>query len=293
MEEARQSFAKGMKDVEKGNLADARDRFEHAYALVPSADILWNLALTEKKLGRARDALVHLRAYAADPIAKPERVTAARAMEPELLAKVGRIVTIAKVGTVVTLDGAMMAAGDTAFVDAGAHSVEFRTSDSSKSVVVNAEAGVLTEVTQPTSDSVTRVPLAVMEKPAFVTGTPSTDKKSSFPWLTVGLGVGAGVAVLGGVYLGLQASDKLDDRERAWSAVQNQRSGCKPGDALCDKYTETKHDAALLQTGEIAAFTVGGLLGGAAIASWLMKREGDRALTVAVQPGGFSAQGTF
>lgn len=287
--EAKQLFGRGLSDVDHGNLIAARDRFERAYTLVPSADILWNLALTEKKLGRAKDALLHLRAYAADAMAKPEKVQLARTYEAELLSNVGRVVTAAKTGTIVLVDGAIVTPGEMSIVDVGPHAVEFRSGNESKNVVVQVEAGTLSEVAQPSLE-------AKIERPAYVASVEqnnASSKKSEFPWLSVGLGVGAGVAVLGGVYLGLQSSSKIDDRERAWSAVQNQRSGCKPGDPLCDRYTETKQDAQMLQTASIALFTTAGLLGGAAIGTWLAKRGDDRGVRVAIQPTGLSAVGRF
>jgi hypothetical protein len=42
------------------------------------------LALTEKKLGRAKDAITHLRAYADQSMAKPDKVQLAQKLEAEL-----------------------------------------------------------------------------------------------------------------------------------------------------------------------------------------------------------------
>src|SRR5580704_14125562 len=63
LRQARARFEEGVAEAKGGNFEAARLSFAQAYAVHPSAVVLWNLALTEEKTGRAVDALTHFKQW--------------------------------------------------------------------------------------------------------------------------------------------------------------------------------------------------------------------------------------
>ncbi|MGB0680764.1 MAG: hypothetical protein ACPGUV_14015 [Polyangiales bacterium] len=87
---ARALFAEGLSFADTGRWASAADRFERALALIPTAEIRYNLATALSKLGRqleATELLAEVLASDADAAVK----TAAQNMRDKLLPKLGKL----------------------------------------------------------------------------------------------------------------------------------------------------------------------------------------------------------
>jgi hypothetical protein len=104
--EAQRRFEEGKRLYRQArDVEGARAKFAQAYALEARPEILWNLAVCEVDLGRAEEAVLHLRAYGRDPEAR-EALTA---RIPELLARarssLGALRIVAPREAVVRVDG--------------------------------------------------------------------------------------------------------------------------------------------------------------------------------------------
>src|SRR5687767_14540166 len=98
-------FRAGLAQSSAGDPDAACASFAAAYALVPSVDILWNLAASERRAGRVVDALEHLRRYVGDAAARPSRKTLATEWIAALEDETGIIVIDAPDGAAVDVDG--------------------------------------------------------------------------------------------------------------------------------------------------------------------------------------------
>ena len=81
---AKQRFQAGVAEFARGNLIGALAEFEESYRLNPVPAVLFNIAVTQKGLGRASDAIATFQRYraatAANPSAAPRRAEAERLM---------------------------------------------------------------------------------------------------------------------------------------------------------------------------------------------------------------------
>jgi hypothetical protein len=124
----------------------ARALYAKAYALTPTASVLFNLALAELHSSHSLDALRHFRLYIKDPAAEPPKVAVVNAeLLPRAQAETGHIaLDEAPRGAVVYLDDSFL--GETASpidVIPGRHLVTARTQDGGWLANVDAPAGTL------------------------------------------------------------------------------------------------------------------------------------------------------
>ena len=147
--QAQQWFARGVTAARTGDLAGARRAFATAYGLVPSVDILWNLAAAERLAGDHVAALQHLRAYVAAPDARADRKKVADdELVPELESVTARLRIDEPEGSVVVVDGKEVARAITLDVAPGVHAVQVRRGDEERSTAVDAVAGKTTTLGQ-------------------------------------------------------------------------------------------------------------------------------------------------
>lgn len=96
----------GLKEFKDGHFENAKQLFERAYHLSPSAKILVNLAVAELNAGDPLHAAEHFRSYLKATDATPERIQAVRSeLLPGAYAKVVRVIAEVQDGTPVELDG--------------------------------------------------------------------------------------------------------------------------------------------------------------------------------------------
>jgi hypothetical protein len=128
--DARERFKEGVRYYEAGQYERARASFLQAYALKKHPDVLFNLANSCLKSGHPREAEHDFSQWLhdGDGITPQKRADAEKGRD-EARTKLGRIDLLAPTGTPVTVDGEAATAGESVYVDPGAHVVKFRSND--------------------------------------------------------------------------------------------------------------------------------------------------------------------
>ncbi len=280
-EAAQRWFARGLAALREDDWATARKAFGAAYALVPSVDILWNLATTERKLGDNVAALEHLRAYVISAEARADRRKIA---EEELLPHLESVTAHLRVAeaeaAIVVVDGRRVGASATLDLVPGIHAVVVRVGADERSFAVETPAGVLT--TMPSneirmgaasgSSPVTTVPRDSAD--AYVTHASASSNATSpsrgRDVAVLGLGGAAVLALAGGVYFSLAARSEQETSDRLQMQMRGDGLSCRRSRSLCDDF-DTASSAAQRNTLVGTALLVsGGMLGGAAVAAWVL-----------------------
>lgn len=209
---SREEFRRGVALVREGNLNDARDAFEKAYALFPHPSILLNLGILRLRTGeyiRAEDDLSHF--LVNDGGATDDEIASAREALSEARDHLGTIrLRVTPESAHVTLDGrsvALVQGGPTEIrTTLGLHEVKIRADD--------YDAG--DEHVMVTRDHVAERTVLltphVGERAEIVVGPQTSENKpplrSIVGWGLVGLG---GAAALGGILCGVRAITLADD----------------------------------------------------------------------------------
>jgi hypothetical protein len=266
------------------DIEGARAKFAQAYALQARPEILWNLAVCELDLGRAEEAVRHLRAYGRDPEARD----ALTARIPELFgrarASLGALRIMAPREAVVRVDGQVvdardwrdepldLAPGDRVLVVDlhGERHEDIVTVRRGESIERRFEAHAL-PLLPPLA------PAAIPSAPAPLAG-PAAEADLTWPLVLAGLGLagaGAGVAFS----LASRGDAEEASRARAQAAGLDCRvDPSQPCAALRDALDAGRAHAWLaLGSYASAALFVGG-------AAWLAARSG--AFTARATPGG-------
>jgi len=270
---AQQWFKHGLVAVRAGDLAAARKAFGAAYALVPSVDILWNLATTERKLADNVTALQHLRAYVADPDARADRKKIAEEeMLPELEAATAHLVIAEPEGTVVIVDGKPVASSATVDLAPGMHSVIVRVDGRDRILAVDALAGVLTRLPSiaPGAAAAPAAAPVVMVSALSFAPTSAVAAPSNRNLAVLGLGGAAVLALAGGVYFALAARSEQETSDRLQTQLRSDDLSCKRSGTVCDDFESARSASqrnSLLGTGLLVG---GGVLGGAAVAALVL-----------------------
>jgi hypothetical protein len=130
---ARARFKEGVEFYDKGQYEQARAAFLQAYALKKHPAVLLNLAWSSLKSGHALEAERYFKQFLSEgkEITDKQRADANEGLI-QSRAKLGRIEIVAPTGTEVTLDGERVGTTpitDQIFVEAGAHTVKFKSAD--------------------------------------------------------------------------------------------------------------------------------------------------------------------
>ncbi len=297
-------FKTGVERARANDFEAARTSFAAAYAIVPSTDILWNLAVAERRSGRPIEALAHFKAYLAEKNARPDRKPQAEEWIKELESETGRIVIDAPAGTEVVLDGAVVTEREVRVV-AGVHGVTAKRDGRSFSVAVDVLGGGSSDVHVVFEEPAPPPPLATVTAappidplPAFLPlSSPlpvATDRKPETKrnWTSLGLGAGAVAAVGAGFVLALAASSERDDVDEYRARMNQDGFSCKRAGTLCEDYDDTRASAQRLEAASTSMFVAGGALAGAALATWLLwplRSNGAVITPVAGSKGGGAA----
>lgn len=116
-------FKEGIALHDANREEDALAKFQQAYAVYPTPNILFALATSEQALGRSLPALKHYREAMKSPTLHPNNQQRGRDFVKTLEAKVCRLDVKADDGAVV-IDGKPAAVGEPADVEAGDHVIE-------------------------------------------------------------------------------------------------------------------------------------------------------------------------
>lgn len=273
---ARALFAEGLAHARAGDHARARASFLAAHGRVPSVDILWNLAITEQKLGDDVSALRRFREYAAHPQARADRrEEIAKGIGPALERTTATLSVDVPPKTTIAVDGEVQRSRDVVLAP-GLHAVVATNGDRERRFAVDLAAGESRLVSVDMDDA--RAPRpppkeAVAPPPAIPPPRPippPAPAASGPRWAPLALGAGALVLVGGGVYVTTRATAAGDERERLWGEMQVRHSPCGKTDALCASYADARDDARRLEAVAIGMFATAGALGGAAVITWLV-----------------------
>ena len=300
LDAAHRWFDTGIAAARTGDLAAARRAFGAAYALVPSVDILWNLASAERKLGDNVAALEHLRLYVASPEARLDRKKVAEdEMLPELESATAHLVIAQPDGASVVVDGRRVAASSTVDVLPGIHAVSIRRGGREQLLALDAPAGVLTHVvanaeiapaTVSPSGSQPAAPLAFDAREVGAAG-----RSPGRATAVISLGSAALLAIAGGVYFTIAAKDQQASADALQLRLRDGNLSCKRSGSLCDDY-DSASSAASRDSALGTSLLVGGaVLSGAALASWVLwPAASTRVAPIAAKNGGgVSVMGSF
>jgi hypothetical protein len=209
---SREEFRRGVALVREGNLNDARDAFEKAYALFPHPSILLNLGIVRLRTGdyiRAEEDLSHF--LVNDGGATNDEIASAREALSETRDHLGTIrFRVTPEGAHVTLDGravSLVQGGPTEIrTTTGLHDVKVVADDydpdeehvmvtkdhvAERTVLMTPHAGERADIVEPTDPSQKPLPL-----------------RSMVGWGLVGL---SGATALGGILCGVRAISLADD----------------------------------------------------------------------------------
>jgi len=257
----------GARLYERGDLADALEKFEQAYAQYPSPKLLFNIGQTSRGLGHpieALDAFEHFLAEADD--APADMMAEARLSMSELQAKVGRLlIECSKEGAEISVDGKSVGVApitNLVRVTPGTHKVAARHPGSTpayESVDVNAgtvhtvvmrlqpvaaavaEAGSAAPKaaadadlqTVPASRSAAGASVPTIEQPAASVSTVAVSPRAPNRGWWLGrkwtwVAAGSSVVLAGGAILfGVSMQSKFDDLEKSCGS---RPGGCSEGD---------------------------------------------------------------
>jgi hypothetical protein len=203
-------FEEGVAAFEGGEYAAALDAFEAAYALAPAPDVLLNIGMCQRLVGRPADAVNSLRRYlsAMGTEVSAEESASIQQQVDELIPTLGQVaLVVSEPGTRLFIDGQPLGIaplGWTVAVQPGEHQVEARADGFEPSVesvrVAAGQTVTLTLALPRLTESVTPAPGSPAE------GT--TDGGGGLGWWFWGSTIAAGtlgvaVAITGGITLKL------------------------------------------------------------------------------------------
>jgi hypothetical protein len=276
--------------------------FSAAYALVPSVDILWNVAMTERRLGRTLPALEHLRAYQLHPASRPERRATAERAIAELERDTARVAS----AVTFTVDGASHAAGSVDVMP-GVHGVTVLCGDEVQSVAIDAVAGTRFDAVckshrDATPRDVTPPARAVHDAPPLEAASPPRDRvapslvMNDAPGRTravVALTAGAVVSVAGGVLFGSLANGARDDSNKLTAQIGANGFSCRRAGTVCSDRDAADSRGQIFGAASTGLFVTSGLLGGAAIMSFLLWPKREMRVAPSTTGMGASVMGTL
>jgi len=200
--EATVLFLEGNTRLLLADYEGALARYQAAYEIYPSAQILLNIGTAHVELKRTVEAIETYEKYVIDEQSDPQRVAEVKEVLIELYAKTARIeVVVEAAGAEVSIDGKVLGTSpikQTFRVELGEHTVAAEGTDfprvEKKITVKSSETETVTlekKVEAPPIKIKPQppVPIIDLEKPPIVVAEPSTPKWA--PWVAVGVAAGA------------------------------------------------------------------------------------------------------
>ena len=273
-------FRAGLEQSRAGDQQAALASFSAAYADVPSVDILWNLASTERRVGRTIAALAHLRAYITHPSARADRRPMAEQWIEELSAQVAQVRIVSSAET--SIDGVPRSGAD---LLPGIHTVSARCEDRTKNLAIDVAAGDQKEIAiaceQPAVVAAPPV-LAAMPMQMVTVTKPISNART---WTVLGLSIGAAASVAGGVFFASQAASAQGSADGAKVALGGNGFSCKSSGSVCADYDDARSRATRDTGISTGLFVLSGLSAGAAVATYLLwPKETETKLVPVVTP---------
>ena len=205
--EAQARFEDGLDRARRGDNEGARIAFVQAYAVLPRAEILWNLALSEQRTGHTVEALRHFRQFEHDPKIKGERDKQDARVKIEELSKLtGHLEITAPAGSRVTVDGEVITDEPPLLVDVapGYHAIDDRLGDKALHQEASPAAGETSKIVftiEAPSTAVVGADTTAIERREHSRG------RVIVPVVMLGVSV---LAVAGGMVFALKSSSDSD-----------------------------------------------------------------------------------
>ncbi len=302
--EAETQYRLGLEAATNGRAEEARVHFQEAYAVDPKPATLRNLAVAEAALPNYKViALRHLRQWLRGGTVKPAERQQATSLLHDLLAATGHVaiqgVPLAS-PNVVTIDGTdiySMDQEDGVFDVFPGHHALIAKIGSGQTREVDVPAGATVTVrfdpvappAQSSASPPTQSHVVSPERPA--TPTASTQDSPVRLWLTVGLGVGAGVLLATGLYFGAESTSSINQAVSERNTI-SANSCVGSTSAVCADLINSRNTGNTDHTASIVLLTGSGVFAAGALASWFLlpKTRESGSVTPLVGSGTLGAQ---
>ncbi len=288
--QAEARFQEGLTLHDQGNDAEARLRFEQAYAVLGNPNILFNLARSEQLTGDELLAARHYRECLKAPRLMEKAFSLAKKFLNELDQKLAHILVVVPDGATVLVDGAptVGSLSESIYVRPGPHSVSAHLgADEQRVDAVATLAGNVTTVSLLQDVRIVKQPAATSVLPSsdhvVATGSPessATEPSRDAPMVTrsgaeppakIAAAVSLGVAGVALGVIGLVDLKASGDRETDRQALAIQNPYCAtPSSSGC----RALHDAGVARDSDhnigVALLASGGTLVAAGVATWFL-----------------------
>jgi tetratricopeptide (TPR) repeat protein len=290
----------GVERYTRHDYEGARDAFARAYELDPSqVGTLFNLALAELQSGHALEAVRHLRAYLASPLAQPERADSIRSKWlPQGEARIGRLSIDAPAGSTASVDGVVV--GDAPFaapldVAAGEHDVRAKVGSREQLLHVTTPAGVIVAVrflsgVAETPPAPASAPPAASARPlATEEPAPAASSGRSSPAKIVTVSVlGAAALAATGVAIGFGAGSVNAENRASTLRSGLSSTACAPGQSslptACSQLASADSDQDHEYHLQIDFYVTAGALAAVGVATWFLWPRSSTQSAWSIQP---------
>ena len=311
-------FREGVVAGKAGDYAQAEIAFRSSYSLVPSASTLRNWALTEMRLGKMLEALVHLKLAVKSTGWTAEQRGIVQQNLQDAYAATGHVSVKTTDGARVAVDGVLVEGvapfGGPVDVTAGSRQIEARLGSETAHAEVDAPPGRIVEVSMPVLATTQERPGA---PPASVAQAPGAERERSLPgapadrepsrsatWWTPPHAVAVGLAATAAVGVGLGLYFDATSRAAASdaNALRAGMTGVCTGPAvslscaaLRDKIDTVHQTEALKDVGFVvgAAAGVGALIVLAVVGPGAEVRTGSVHWAPMIAPAAAGVAGSF
>lgn len=284
-------FGEGLKEHDAQHEDLALAKFEEAYKIYPSPNVLFNIGREQHLLGRWLEAIRNYRAALANQLLNPNNAALAKTYIRELQTKLGRVEVTAPPDAEVLVDGTAQTGASPYDVQPGDHTITVLAKTGKK-----AEKSCHLEAGDALGMDVTGE-LGGDLAPQIENPPPDKERMVIFPPPNGAILVGAlGVVGLGlGVGFGLDATSKHSsavDAEASHPCAQNSSS------QACSDLQDTNKSIPTVSTLSIVSYIAGGVLLAGGVVWWIAAPRTKRAsvgITPALGPknAGLGVSGAF
>jgi hypothetical protein len=240
--QAQALLGQGTKLYQQGDVADALEKFQAAYAAFPSPKLMFNIGQANRDLSRPVEALEAFEKFLVGAVdASPEMIADARKSVAQLQKKLGRIqVACESAGAEVSVDGKSVGVAplpDLIWVTPGRHQVTAKHASAAPAIedvdVTAGSVGTVTLRLRPVAASLSAsAPKAAPNFDVQATSSPSGGSEGwwlgrKWTWVAAGSTV---LLAVGAITAGLLMDSKFDSLRSSCGAGNPARPGCSPGD---------------------------------------------------------------
>ena len=290
-------FMEGVKLHDAGKDVEALTKYQKAYDIFPTANILFGIARLEQVLGRSLDAIRHLREAMRSPLLHPANRDLGKKYLVELEGKLGRVDIKGPKGLSCTVAGREYILPLAEPIDVVPDTIEVvgKLGDVRYDGRATAPLGRVTDIAMKAAGAPTSPPAVPAPHPE-VQVEPPAEPGASF-WTTrraVGASLGGLAVVAAGVATGFLVArgGHLSDGKDVVAATP--QPCVRPSDASCSAYDDARSGFQSAGTGAAISFIASGVLLGAG-AAFFFWPDAKRQTSVRLVPAdrGVSLVGTF